>query len=176
MELAINVYRIEPGRFPKVWITDSKYLGCSQEIVSRLKVGEDYRVALLEKTINKKDGSGTFKAREIIGVLEEPVKSNPSPAPVNLSKSYIGVPNGSKYSDEDKKGFKENNDGKGRGCALNNAALLTESYAKACIAVDAFKGLNEGEIRNWLRSFKASEYADNLKRLGIEQTNEDAEF
>lgn len=165
---------VEMGRFPKVYITAKTYYGCSESLAKSLIVGQSYMIETQSRTVPKKAG-GTFEAKDIVSALS--TTSSPDIVSTVLA-SRVGKTNPAPT--DSNKAIRENMDVKNhaiaKACALNNASLLTDAYVKGCIAVDAFKGLNEQEIRDWMRSMKDSEYNDNLAKLGIEFNESETPF
>lgn len=157
---------IQMGTYPKVFLTAKSYYGCSVPVAKTLKIGQTYHVEITETPVIKKDGSGTFMAKTI-------VSANPVMPAIGTSSNPIGATTAhpTPSSVETNKVIRENMDAKNHAialaCALNNACLMVDAYAKVGIMTEAFKGLNEGEIKAWLRAIKDAEFKDNLKRLGI---------
>jgi hypothetical protein len=158
------------SQYPKVYLTAKKYYGCSKEIAVQLKPHQSYTVALSVRQVKKKDGSGTFDAKDIVDIVfADPAKPPvPSPIPVSAAMPTLQAPVLNERDESIKKMAQAKNETIGRSAALNNAAVMVAAYAHVIAATDMVKGMGEEEVRNWLTSMKTAELKENYKILGVE--------
>lgn len=172
MELAIQVYKIDTSmKYPKVYLTDASYVGCSKDVLPLLEVGKNYRVKLTEKEVKKKDG-GTFMARDIVGIVEQTSEVSgflkPSFRPTVKSVEENSIAENMKLKHDS---IKEASELKARSVCIESAAIYTQALANSCAVSGAFAGMSKDDIRSWIKSINSTQRAENFiaNKLELEQ-------